>query len=157
MNKLTGISDNYIIHINPLHCKSLNHFPSVPASQEYIHAMPRLTRQQLIEQGILTPKLLAELLNVSVTYMRRLCRLQHPSNKALETFNIASTIGKNEHRIHPSAAIRFCRDSLGLKDENIPPLLFTMERNASRSSIIAMNSIEQQESSKQKATEQNAT
>lgn len=104
--------------------------------------MPRPTRQHLISQGVLTPSLLASILNVSVTYIRKLCRSQSQQNKALETFNIASTLGKHEHRIHPSSAIKFCRESLGLLDTQIPQILFDMEKNATRNAINSMLSIE---------------
>jgi len=99
--------------------------------------MARQTKQQLIATGILTPSLLASILNVSPTYIRKLCRSKLSSDKGsrLETFNVASRVGKNEHRIHPTSAIEYCRSALGLKDDQIPQLLFEMEKNASRNSL----------------------
>jgi len=99
--------------------------------------MARQTKQQLIALGILTPSLLASILNVSPTYIRKLCRSKLSSDKGsrLETFNVASRVGKNEHRIHPTSAIEYCRSALGLKDDQIPQLLFEMEKNASRNSL----------------------
>ena len=110
--------------------------------------MARQTKQQLIATGILTPSLLASILNVSPTYIRKLCRSKLSSDKGshLETFNIASRVGKNEHRIHPTSAIEYCRSVLGLKDDQIPQLLFEMEKNASRNSLksISDNEINKQ-------------
>ena len=99
--------------------------------------MARQTKQQLIATGILTPSLLASILKVSPTYIRKLCRSRVSSDKGsrLETFNIASRVGKNEHRIHPTSAIEYCRSVLGLKDDQIPQILFEMEKNASRNSL----------------------
>lgn len=110
--------------------------------------MARQTKQQLIATGILTPSLLASILKVSPTYIRKLCRSKVSSDKGsrLETFNIASRVGKNEHRIHPTSAIEYCRSVLGLKDDQIPQLLFEMEKNASRNSLksISDNEINKQ-------------
>ena len=110
--------------------------------------MARQTKQQLIATGILTPSLLASILKVSPTYIRKLCRSKASSDKGshLETFNIASRVGKNEHRIHPTSAIEYCRSVLGLKDDQIPQLLFEMEKNASRNSLksISDNEINKQ-------------
>ena len=110
--------------------------------------MARQTKQQLIATGILTPSLLASILKVSPTYIRKLCRSRVSSDKGsrLETFNIASRVGKNEHRIHPTSAIEYCRSVLGLKDDQIPQLLFEMEKNASRNSLksISDNEINKQ-------------
>lgn len=99
--------------------------------------MARQTKRQLISLGILTPSLLASILNVSPTYIRKLCRSKLSSDKGsrLETFNVASRVGKNEHRIHPTSAIEYCRSVLGLKDDQIPQILFEMEKNASRNSL----------------------
>jgi len=110
--------------------------------------MARQTKQQLIATGILTPSLLASILKVSPTYIRKLCRSRVSSDKGsrLETFNIASRVGKNEHRIHPTSAIEYCRSALGLKDDQIPQILFEMEKNASRNSLksISDNEINKQ-------------
>jgi len=110
--------------------------------------MARQTKQQLIALGILTPSLLASILNVSPTYIRKLCRSKLSSDKGsrLETFNVASRVGKNEHRIHPTSAIEYCRSALGLKDDQIPQILFEMEKNASRNSLksISDNEINKQ-------------
>lgn len=110
--------------------------------------MARQTKQQLIALGILTPSLLASILNVSPTYIRKLCRSKLSSDKGsrLETFNVASRVGKNEHRIHPTSAIEYCRSVLGLKDDQIPQILFEMEKNASRNSLksISDNEINKQ-------------
>jgi hypothetical protein len=110
--------------------------------------MARQTKQQLIATGILTPSLLASILKVSPTYIRKLCRSRVSSDKGsrLETFNIASRVGKNEHRIHPTSAIEYCRSVLGLKDDQIPQILFEMEKNASRNSLksISDNEINKQ-------------
>jgi len=110
--------------------------------------MARQTKQQLIATGILTPSLLASILKVSPTYIRKLCRSRVSSDKGsrLETFNVASRVGKNEHRIHPTSAIEYCRSVLGLKDDQIPQILFEMEKNASRNSLksISDNEINKQ-------------
>lgn len=118
--------------------------------------MARQTKQQLIALGILTPSLLASILNVSPTYIRKLCRSKLSSDKGsrLETFNVASRVGKNEHRIHPTSAIEYCRSVLGLKDDQIPQLLFEMEKNASRNSLQSISK-SNNETNKLELTQQN--
>jgi hypothetical protein len=118
--------------------------------------MARQTKQQLIALGILTPSLLASILNVSPTYIRKLCRSKLSSDKGsrLETFNVASRVGKNEHRIHPTSAIEYCRSALGLVDNQIPQILFEMEKNASRNSLKSISKHDSETENQELITQQ---
>lgn len=85
--------------------------------------MPRYTTKDLISSGVITTSLLARILNCSKPFIIKLCR-----NKIIAAQNISTTPGKYEFRIHPSDAIDYCRNKLGLTDKTIPPVLFELEK-----------------------------
>ena len=87
--------------------------------------MPRNSKQELIRIGVLTPALLAELVNCSAPYIRRLCK-----EGVIKSYNVSTTQGKAEHRIQALDAIMFCREHLAMNDNEIPKVIIAAASRA---------------------------
>jgi hypothetical protein len=108
--------------------------------------MSRASKSRLLQLGILTPTLLAEILSCSAPYIRKLCRAN-----LIKAANVSATKGRNEFRIQARDALDFCINTLSLSPDQIPEELL----DAAEKQVNIQDSMTERESSGKKQNSEN--